>query len=538
MGIKRLFSGSIKSKIIIIGILPVLVFTLLLFCFLLPRIGALANELIQKTLMMKLNGDINSASLHLEKCYGSLSMQGGQLVDEWGIPIEGRHEMVDELKRDLNIVSTIFVRERDDFKRISTSIMMDNGERAVGTMLGRDSAAYEPIMNKKLFFGEANILGDAYLTAYEPILEDDAIIGILFIGIPRVECDQIVAAGTASVKIYMIIFAIIIILLSVALVTFTAKPIIHNIKELTAIIGQGDLSVDVSEHALGLEDELGDLARGFAEMQKNLRETFGVTRESMDRVYASSEMLASSSEEMNAGLEEVSASANEFAGNAQNLSESSDEMYKLGIQVSEKAKGGQEAVEKAVSQMEEISKSVAELQDNVLSLNSEVDKIGNIVDTIKGIAGQTNLLALNAAIEAARAGEQGRGFAVVAEEVRKLAEQSATSAEEITGIIQFVQNGAQNVAQKMAESVKDVADGTEVVFYAGDVLNSIISETQVIVEKIEQVTAITQEISSGSEEVSAAVEEQTATMNEIASAANDLQGLVEILNNAVEKFKF
>jgi methyl-accepting chemotaxis protein len=353
-----------------------------------------------------------------------------------------------------------------------------------------------------------------------------------------VECDQIVAAGTASVKIYMIIFAIIIILLSVALVTFTAKPIIHNIKELTAIIGQGDLSVDVSEHALGLEDELGDLARGFAEMQKNLRETFGVTRESMDRVYASSEMLASSSEEMNAGLEEVSASANEFAGNAQNLSESSDEMYKLGIQVSEKAKGGQEAVEKAVSQMEEISKSVAELQDNVLSLNSEVDKIGNIVDTIKGIAGQTNLLALNAAIEAARAGEQGRGFAVVAEEVRKLAEQSATSAEEITGIIQFVQNGAQNVAQKMAESVKDVADGTEVVFYAGDVLNSIISETQVIVEKIEQVTAITQEISSGSEEVSAAVEEQTATMNEIASAANDLQGLVEILNNAVEKFKF
>jgi methyl-accepting chemotaxis protein len=314
--------------------------------------------------------------------------------------------------------------------------------------------------------------------------------------------------------------------------------IIEEAEQFANIMADGDFSAVVPDHALNRKDEIGSMAKSFDRMQKSLKEMFFTVKQGADKVHASSEALASSSEEMNAGLEEVSASANEFAGTAQNLSESSDEMYKLGTQVSKKAQGGYEAVEKAVSQMEEISKSVAELQENVTSLNSKVDRVGNIVDTIKGIAGQTNLLALNAAIEAARAGEQGRGFAVVAEEVRKLAEQSASSAEEITTIIESIQAGAFNVAQQMAESIKDVGNGTEAVNSAGSVLKSIIEEIQAIVERIEQVAAATQEISSGSEEVSAAVEEQTATMNEIANAANDLQGLVEDLNAAVEKFKF
>jgi len=93
------------------------------------------------------------------------------------------------------------------------------------------------------------------------------------------------------------------------------------------------------------------------------------------------------------------------------------------------------AVEKAITQMGHIEESVIRSAHVVAKLGERSKQIGQIVDTISGIAGQTNLLALNAAIEAARAGEQGRGFAVVAEEVRKLAEQSQDAAKQIPSII-------------------------------------------------------------------------------------------------------
>ncbi|NLC10667.1 MAG: methyl-accepting chemotaxis protein, partial [Firmicutes bacterium] len=303
-------------------------------------------------------------------------------------------------------------------------------------------------------------------------------------------------------------------------------------------MASGDFSVRVPDYAPKLKDELGLLAQSFDKMQKSISEMLATVKAGADKVHEASEAVASSSEEMSASLEEVSATANEFSSSAQNLSESTEKMHKLGLQISKQAEGGHEAVKEAVAQMEIISTSVSNLRDNVSLLNNQVESIGQIVVTIKGIAEQTNLLALNAAIEAARAGEQGKGFAVVAEEVRKLAEQSAASAEEITRIIESIQKESRNVSEQMEKSVENVKNGTQAVSSTGELLRQIIDEIQGIVSQINQVASVTQEISSGSEEVSAAVEEQTATMSEIANTAGDLQGLVEKLNDAVNRFKF
>ncbi|MEM8266418.1 methyl-accepting chemotaxis protein, partial [Morganella morganii] len=102
--------------------------------------------------------------------------------------------------------------------------------------------------------------------------------------------------------------------------------------------------------------------------------------------------------------------------------------------------------------MNELSEKISASCANIEALNSRTVNIGQILEVIKGISEQTNLLALNAAIEAARAGEAGRGFAVVADEVRNLAQRTQQSTAEIEGLIQRLQQGAGEAAERLENS--------------------------------------------------------------------------------------
>lgn len=351
-----------------------------------------------------------------------------------------------------------------------------------------------------------------------------------------------VEESVAAARVAMLLWTLVIAVVTVIIIMVITKPIIRNVKDSTNFIvnllSKGDFSVNVPDYAVKLKDEYGDLARGLDTMQQSLREMFKKTGGSIYRVSESSESLAASSEEMSASLQEVAASASEFSGNAQQLNNHANEMAEMGGQISEQALAGNDAVKNAVNQMQVISEIVNSLKDVVVTLGTQAQDISKIVDTIKGISDQTNLLALNAAIEAARAGEHGRGFAVVAEEVRKLAEQSSSSASEITDLVNNIYNQIEGVVNKMDEGVEKVNEGSEVVVSAGEVLQAVIDSLQRISNQIEKVSAAAQEIGAGSEEVSAAVEEQTATMGEISSAANELQSMVSDLEEELNKFKY
>ncbi|MGE8079779.1 methyl-accepting chemotaxis protein [Peribacillus loiseleuriae] len=211
-----------------------------------------------------------------------------------------------------------------------------------------------------------------------------------------------------------------------------------------------------------------------------------------------------------------------------------------------------------VGQIKEVEKSVQKSATFMRDLGSNFNSIEEMVNIIAGIAKQTNLLALNAAIEAARAGESGKGFAVVANEVRKLAEMSRSSAEQIRDEMNSFQTLTSTAIAEMSTSATKMAEGSNVVTAIGNDLESVLVAVRNVNNEIQDVSAVTEEMSSGSEEVLASMEEvmslatDNASRTYSAAEASDLQkeamdslaSLIQLLNRssanlrvALEKFK-
>jgi methyl-accepting chemotaxis protein len=199
-----------------------------------------------------------------------------------------------------------------------------------------------------------------------------------------------------------------------------------------------------------------------------------------------------------------------------------------------------------------------EVSTAIRDLAEKSEQIGQIVETITGIAEQTNLLALNAAIEAARAGEQGRGFAVVAEEVRKLAEEAQSAAQEISQLIGAIQGQTHRAVEIVEDGVRRTQDGAAVVEQTREAFQKIDASVENMTARVEQIAAVSQQIAAGAdsmqshiaevaavaqqssastEEVSASTEETSASGQQIAASAQELSGNAEALNQLIARFK-
>jgi methyl-accepting chemotaxis protein len=176
-------------------------------------------------------------------------------------------------------------------------------------------------------------------------------------------------------------------------------------------------------------------------------------------------------------------------------------------------------IHSAADEIGHIADSVQGSAKVIRELESYSAEISSIVAVIKEIADQTNLLALNAAIEAARAGEQGRGFAVVADEVRKLAERTANSTQQITGMIDKVQSGARRAVEEMEASVKRVSDGVELAHQAGNSISSIQTASERVMHAVEDFNHALKEQGIAAREIAQNVE-RVAQMTEHGSHAS------------------
>lgn len=327
------------------------------------------------------------------------------------------------------------------------------------------------------------------------------------------------------------------------------------------------------------KDEIGQVDDALTDMRDTLRKL-------MKRINESSEQLAASSEELTASADQSAQAANQVAvsitdvshgaeeqlnavnntsavvqqmsASIQQVAANANEVAGQTAQAADKAKEGNESVDKAVNQMASIEQTVTASAQVVAKLGERSKEIGQIVDTISGIAGQTNLLALNAAIEAARAGEQGRGFAVVAEEVRKLAEQSQDAAKQIATLIGEIQGDTEKAVVAMDDGTREVKLGAEVVNESGKAFQEIATMVTNVSDQTREISAAIEEMAIGSQQivgsvkkidelskkasgeaqtVSAATEEQSASMEEIASSSQALAHLAMDLREAVSRFQ-
>jgi methyl-accepting chemotaxis protein len=318
-------------------------------------------------------------------------------------------------------------------------------------------------------------------------------------------------------------------------------------KNLANEIASGDLSRDIPLK----QGDNTSLLFAMRSMQLRLREMIKNVTDNASQIVLSAKHLADSSKIVLSGsqrqndaatgvasaVEEMTASIEQIAGNA-------DHSEKIAKQAGSISEQGRQVVADAVDEMHSIANSVSVSSDIIRHLGKDTQRISDIVKVIKEIADQTNLLALNAAIEAARAGEQGRGFAVVADEVRKLAERTAKSTQEIADMTMEIQNNANNAVSSMEQGTSQVNEGVEKARRAGTAMVEIKEGTEQVVATVADITTALKEQSSAvnlvaSEvaAIAAMVNDNTREVDDLAQTSEQLYSLAGELKKSVSHFK-
>ena len=452
-------------------------------------------------------------------------------------------------------------------------IVVSSSEENIGKTLN-DASIVKSIGQGETVERKDQLLYETFMPLYDPTQSE--IIGTLHIS------QDILIIWNTKKRIFYIALSVLLgaiatgVVIAILFSRSISKPVKLVSGQMT-VMATGDLRQDVELKPRN--DEIGELVVNMTGFQQNLKKTLSDVIASATEVSSYSEELSSSSKEVSLGaqqiantMEELSYGAerqidattelaslmNDFALKMQDTNRQAIELQGFTTQVSNLSNEGKEQIDLSNAQMTSIYHVVEETRRKMDKLDDQTKDISSFVAIIRDVANQTNLLALNASIEAARAGEHGKGFAVVAEEVRKLADQVAVSVDEITLIMQAIQEDTKDVNESLNKGYAEASAGSaqlqttaetfkainEAMQHVAENIRFVISnignmtnESQTIHAAIQGISAITEEASANIEETTATAVHSSELISEVSNGAERLAALATELDALMKQYK-
>ncbi len=481
---------------------------------------------------------------------------------------------IDALTEGMNSDITIFY---GDTRRATSLKDIATGNRIVGTQA---SAAVAETVLKGQEYSATDLMvnGKNYYAYYIPLKNPDgSIVGMVFAGEPSAGIDQFITS-----KIILVTGAVVVVLLvAIAVVVLVSISIVKAVKRAQEAIdnlAKGNLTYTVDTVILRRKDEIGDMGRGVKECIASLRDIVcGIQEHSRD-VLASGDSLetvairssqnaaeiahavddisqgavsqAEEIEDANTKINDMGQIIEQIVESIANLNEISAGMQDNGMQASQIIGELSKSNDRTVDAIQLVARTVEATDDSV-------KKISEAVEMITSVAEQTNLLSLNASIEAARAGEAGKGFAVVASEIQKLSEESNSSAQRITTIINGLAEDSRSSMERMAEVKKILQEQQEKLDVTKQQFEQVTSgiltsrentvsvnnqakecdnSRESVVGIIQNLSAISQENAASSEETTSTMQELNETMKQLAESSRELKQLAVSLDQSTHFF--
>lgn len=563
---------SLMKRLLCLSIIPTVILGALVTIY---AAGSLVDGMQDEFL-----SGLRNTAISIRSAYSALDggeyvlNEDGDLV-KGGLNITAEEELLDSFITDTDAAVTFIY---GDTRMATTLIDKESGKRIIGTQVSEEVA--DAVLNRGEEYTSTDITinGSNYYACYIPIKQGNEIIGMVFVGAPSQSINTFITEKVRNI----IIMCLIILVLVAGVVIRAAVKITNSITDMEKVVVQishGDLTTVIDPKSLKRSDEIGVMARALRDtidklgrIIQNISQSSKVLMKEGNELGNMANQTSNTSDEVSHAVEEIAKGAvvqaeeieratglvsdmgeqiEQIAGGIQALYQISGEMQSAG-------KYAEDNMKQFTVSNEQTNTAIGKVAENVKKTDESVNVIADALSLITDIADETNLLSLNASIEAARAGDAGRGFAVVAAQIQKLAEESNSSALQISQIISTLSEDSANTLSVMDELGRNLKVQQEKLVdtlnrfndVSGGIVSSNESTEQIhkqatdcnasrnsVIDIIQDLSALSQENAASTEQTTASMEELNATISLLAVSAKELQNLAVALENDIKFFK-